>query len=117
MGSTYTVTRFRRAGCLSTIRPPGTLIVTQPVDADKTGTVTIKVSKEGNDKEVIINVTVIKAGTPISLMIYEVYGGGGNSGAPYKNDYVVLYNATSSSISLRAIPIRFCYWINLEQQG
>ena len=28
------------------------------------------------------------------MVISEVYGGGGNSGAVYKNDYVELYNPT-----------------------
>jgi hypothetical protein len=32
------------------------------------------------------------------VIIYEVYGGGGNSGAPYKNDYVVLYNPTDNAM-------------------
>ena len=29
------------------------------------------------------------------VVLYEIYGGGGNSGAPYTNDFIVLYNATS----------------------
>lgn len=47
---------------------------------------------------------VTGAGT---LMIYEVYGGGGNSGAVYKNDYVVLYNGTSLAIDLSAYSIQY----------
>ena len=35
-----------------------------------------------------------------SVVISEVYGGGGNSGATYKNDFIELYNPTSSPISL-----------------
>ena len=34
------------------------------------------------------------------IRIYEIYGGGGNSGATIKNDYVILYNPTASSVSL-----------------
>ncbi len=33
-------------------------------------------------------------------MIYEIYGGGGNSGATYNSDYVVLYNSTPVDILL-----------------
>ena len=29
-----------------------------------------------------------------NVVISEVYGGGGNSGALYKNDYIELYNPT-----------------------
>ncbi|NBP70402.1 MAG: lamin tail domain-containing protein, partial [Cytophagia bacterium] len=35
-----------------------------------------------------------------TLMIYEVYGGGGNTGATYTNDFVVLYNGTAQAINL-----------------
>lgn len=34
------------------------------------------------------------------IIIYEVYGAGGNSGATYKNDFVILYNNTNENISL-----------------
>ena len=42
-----------------------------------------------------------------SLMIYEVYGGGGNSGSTYTNDYIVLYNSTSSSIDLTGYSVQY----------
>jgi 5'-nucleotidase len=38
------------------------------------------------------------AGT--GLVISEVYGGGGNSGAPYTNDFIELYNPTDAPISV-----------------
>jgi 5'-nucleotidase len=38
------------------------------------------------------------AGT--ALVISEAYGGGGNSGAPYRNDFVELYNPTNAAISV-----------------
>ncbi|MFC4607608.1 lamin tail domain-containing protein [Streptomyces maoxianensis] len=34
------------------------------------------------------------------VVISEVYGGGGNSGAPYRNDYIELYNRGPSAVSL-----------------
>ena len=40
-------------------------------------------------------------------MIYEVYGGGGNSGAIYKNDYVVLYNGTNTDINLEGYTLQY----------
>lgn len=45
--------------------------------------------------------------TNTGLMIYEVYGGGGNSGALYKNDYVVLYNGTSVDIDLSNYTLQY----------
>lgn len=35
-----------------------------------------------------------------SVVISAVYGGGGNSGAPYQNDYIELYNGSSESVDL-----------------
>jgi hypothetical protein len=42
-----------------------------------------------------------------SLIIYEIYGGGGNSGATYTHDYVVLYNGTSNSIDLTGYSLHY----------
>jgi endonuclease I len=41
------------------------------------------------------------------LVIYEVYGGGGNSGSTYTNDYIVLYNPTSSSVSVAGWSVQY----------
>ncbi|MCR3906135.1 MAG: lamin tail domain-containing protein [Tenericutes bacterium] len=53
---------------------------------------------------ITITYEVVEAGT---LMIYELYGGGGNSGATYSNDYVVLYNGTSAAIDLSAYSLHY----------
>ena len=42
-----------------------------------------------------------------TLTIDEVYGGGGNSGAVYKNDYVVLHNETNAAINLAGYSIQY----------
>ena len=34
------------------------------------------------------------------VVISQVYGGGGNSGAPYKNDYIELYNLGASAVTM-----------------
>ncbi|HEX3800316.1 MAG TPA: DNA/RNA non-specific endonuclease [Verrucomicrobiae bacterium] len=41
------------------------------------------------------------------LTISQVYGGGGNSGATYKNDFIELYNAGSSSVSLSTYAVQY----------
>lgn len=41
------------------------------------------------------------------VVISEVYGGGGNSGAPYRNDFVELFNRGSSSVSLAGLSIQY----------
>jgi len=41
------------------------------------------------------------------VVISEVYGGGGNSGSTYKNDFVELYNPTSSSVDLSGWSVQY----------
>jgi len=45
------------------------------------------------------------AGT--GLVINEVYGGGGNSGATYRSDYIELYNPTNAAIPLAGKSIQY----------
>jgi hypothetical protein len=44
--------------------------------------------------------TVTVATGPDHVVIRQVYGGGGNSGAPFTNDFIELYNPTSATVSL-----------------
>jgi len=73
--------------------------------------VTITVSKAGAvDQTKVITVTVkslasAEENTPV--IIYEAYGGGGNSGATYKNDFIVLYNTTDAEIDLSTYSIQY----------
>ena len=41
------------------------------------------------------------------VVISQVYGGGGNGGAPYRNDFVELYNAGSGSVSLAGWSVQY----------
>ncbi len=52
------------------------------------------------------------------LVISQVYGGGGNTGAPYSFDFIELYNPTSSPISLNGLSVQYASaagtsWTNL----
>jgi len=42
------------------------------------------------------------------VVIAQVYGGGGNSGAQYHNDFVVLYNPTASPVNITGWAIQYC---------
>ncbi|MGF1599125.1 MAG: ExeM/NucH family extracellular endonuclease [Acidimicrobiales bacterium] len=47
----------------------------------------------------------LAADTPI--VISQVYGGGGNSGAPFMNDYVELFNRSAAPASLSGLSIQY----------
>ncbi|TDE17469.1 ExeM/NucH family extracellular endonuclease [Dyadobacter psychrotolerans] len=49
----------------------------------------------------------VRAQTADHVVISEVYGGGGNGGAPFKNDFIELYNPTSTAISLNNWSVQF----------
>lgn len=45
--------------------------------------------------------------TPPNVIIAEVYGGGGNSGATLKNDFIELYNTTSSAVDISGWSVQY----------
>src|ERR1700691_975530 len=42
-----------------------------------------------------------------SLVISQVYGGGGNSGATLKNDFIEIFNLSSAPISLNGYSVQY----------
>ncbi len=42
-----------------------------------------------------------------ALVLSQVYGGGGNSGAPYTNDFVVIHNRSNASVSVAGFSIQY----------
>jgi predicted extracellular nuclease len=47
------------------------------------------------------------AATETSVIISQVYGGGGNSGATYTNDFIELFNPTASAVTLTNYSIQY----------
>lgn len=82
-------------------------IVTMPEGENVTVNLTATVSLNEATKNVEVTVTLGEQVAEGTLMIYEVYGGGGNTGATYKNDYVVLYNGTNSTIDLSSYSLQY----------
>ncbi len=49
----------------------------------------------------------VAASSQAQVVISQLYGGGGNSGATYKNDYVELFNAGTTPVSLDGYVIQY----------
>lgn len=47
------------------------------------------------------------AASPSGLVISEVYGGGGNAGAPLRNDFIELHNTSSAPIALDGMSVQY----------
>ncbi len=45
--------------------------------------------------------------TPPNVIITEVYGGGGNTGAPFKNDFIELYNTTDAAVNVGGWSVQY----------
>jgi lamin tail-like protein len=62
-------------------------------------------------------VSVPARAAPISILISQVYGGGGNSGALYRNDYIELFNPTNATISLNGWSVQYTGATGTTWQG
>ena len=79
--------------------------------------VTVTASAGGQTATAQKTVTVTGVTTPTpttgSLVISEVYGGGGNSGATLTHDFIELFNAGSAPISLAGYSVQYASSSNL----
>ena len=42
-----------------------------------------------------------------SVVISQIYGGGGNTGAPYKNDFIEIHNISSTPVSVSGWSVQY----------
>lgn len=91
----------------------GTASVTYTVSLNAgfngTATFTASLSDNVNPSDTqVVNINVLSAGsTPDHIVISQIYGGGGNSSATYKNDFVELYNPTASIVNVTGWSIQY----------
>lgn len=51
------------------------------------------------------------------LVISQVYGGGGNSGAPYTNDFIEIFNRGNTSVNLSGLSVQYAAATGATWQG
>lgn len=54
-----------------------------------------------------INLTVQPAPPPGNVVISQIYGGGGNSGAPFTNDFLELFNRSQAPVSISGYSVQY----------
>lgn len=81
------------------------------LDAGSNGTATFTASLSDNVNPAETHVGSISApaasAAPDHIVISQVYGGGGNSGAPYRNDFIELYNPTASPVNVSGWSVQY----------
>lgn len=76
----------------------------QPTDA---GNYSVVITNDyGSITSAPAALTVV-SGTAANVVISQIYGGGGNSGATYRNDYVELFNPGGSTVSVSGWSVQY----------
>jgi predicted extracellular nuclease len=86
----------------ATVSPTGVVTGVAAGSAIITATSVTDSSKTGT-----ANVTVTSSAAGGQIVIAEVYGGGGNAGASFTNDYVVLFNRSNATVSLSGLSVQY----------
>ncbi len=61
-------------------------------------------SRSGNTA---ISLTVVVAPSPGNIVISQIYGGGGNSGAPFQGDFIEIFNRGMATVSLIGLSVQY----------
>ncbi len=77
---------------------------TQPGDA---GSYTVVVTNFAGSVTSAPAILSVNSGTAANIVISQIYGGGGNSGATYRNDYVELFNPGSLPANVNGWSIQY----------
>ncbi|HEV7573012.1 MAG TPA: DNA/RNA non-specific endonuclease [Thermoanaerobaculia bacterium] len=88
----------------------GTVTYTVLIQSGFNGTATFTATLSDNvnpPANQTVNITVNPNVPPNHLVISQVYGGGGNTGATYQNDFVEIYNPSNAPVSTTGWSIQY----------
>ena len=79
-----------------------------PSELSGAGTSTLLIEADGTKSN---PVSVVLAGPPPlsenKIVISQIYGGGGNSGAPFRNDFIEIFNAGTTPVNLGGWSVQY----------
>jgi len=99
--------RFNGADISGATTNPFTIPVAQFADAGNYSVVATNIAGSVTSSVVALAVNAAVAGGATNIVISQIYGGGGNTGATYKNDYVELFNPTANAINITGWSIQY----------
>lgn len=99
--------RFNGADISGAITNPFALAAAQASDAGNYTVVVGNYVGSVTSEVAVLTVNASVAGTATNVVISQIYGGGGNTGATYQNDYVELFNPTASPVNLSTWSIQY----------
>ena len=84
----------------------GGVATTWFVDPDDSLGATFVLSGKGSASGAVAEWVFTDAGSP-TLVIGQVYGAGGNTGAVFTNDYIQIFNRSASTVSLNGLSLQY----------
>jgi gliding motility-associated-like protein len=79
-----------------------------PTSATTSNATILHTSVGATDKTIALTGTgIAPPAPPVHVVISEVYGGGGNAGATYKNDFIELYNPSNTAVDLTGWSVQY----------
>ncbi|MFC5847088.1 ExeM/NucH family extracellular endonuclease [Deinococcus petrolearius] len=101
-------------GAPATAAPNGSFTVTVTAPAGTaTGTYPVTVTTAGDGGTPSSSLTLdVNVSRPVTatvdhLVVSQAYGGGGNSGAPYRNDFIEIFNPSAGALSLNGLSLQY----------
>ncbi|MCX2575008.1 lamin tail domain-containing protein [Pedobacter sandarakinus] len=79
--------------------PTAAVTSTENISVTSTGAASLNISATG--------IGTNPPAAPVHVVISEVYGGGGNTGASYKNDFIELYNPANTAVDLSGWSVQY----------
>jgi len=79
-----------------------------PASLSGAGTTTLSINADGITSNPVS--VVLGGAPPVSqdkVVISQIYGGGGNSGAPFRNDFIEIFNAGSTPVNLAGWSVQY----------
>jgi gliding motility-associated-like protein len=87
---------------------PAVFVRFNPTSATTSNGTILHTSTGATDKTIALTGTgTTPPAPPLHVVISEVYGGGGNAGATYKNDFIELYNPSNTAVDLTGWSVQY----------